>query len=81
MLPNCGELCFLYIICISHIVITWSPFWYVKRKHQASRQHIPAVTREAKEEALQINTCISLYTQSFSVNCSQTPSIHVSHTR
>lgn len=69
MLPNCGELCFLYIICISHTIMSWSPFRNnVKRKYQAPRQHISAVTREANNEALQINTCISLYTQSFSVN-------------
>jgi len=49
MLPSCEELCFLYITRISHTVMTWSPFRHnVKRKPQAPRQHISAVTREAK---------------------------------
>ena len=59
---------FLRIICISHTVMTLSPFLHVKRKHQALRQHISTVKRETNNEALHINICISLYTQSFPVN-------------
>ena len=73
MLPNSGELCFLYTICISHTVMTWSPFRHnVKRKHQAPRQHIFAITREIMKfsnKHLYHSIVIScLYTQSFSVN-------------